>query len=79
MLVIRRRAGESIVIGEGIEIQVIEISGTRVKLGIQAPRQVPVVRKEVQLTAEENRTAAQAASPAALTRWAGLFHQQQES
>lgn len=46
VLVMRRKAGETIVIGEGIEISVIEISPTRVKLGVTAPREVPVVRKE---------------------------------
>ena len=59
MLVIRRRAGESIVIAEGIEIQVLETTPTRVKLGIKAPKEVPVLRKEVQLTGQQNRTAAQ--------------------
>lgn len=56
---IRRRAGESIVIAEGIEIQVLETTPTRVKLGIKAPKEVPVLRKEVQLTGQQNRTAAQ--------------------
>jgi len=59
LLVIRRRAGESIVIAEGIEIQVLETTPTRVKLGIKAPKEVPVLRKEVQLTGQQNRTAAQ--------------------
>jgi len=57
MLVIRRRAGESIVIAGDVEIEVLESSPTRVMLGIRAPNQVPVVRKEVWLTAGENRTA----------------------
>jgi carbon storage regulator len=57
MLVIRRRAGESIVIAGDVEIEVLESSPTRVKLGIRAPKEVSVVRKEVGLTADENRAA----------------------
>lgn len=59
MLVIRRRAGESLFIGEAIEVEVVEVSGGRVKLGIQAPRDVRIVRKEVLLSERENREAAQ--------------------
>jgi carbon storage regulator len=58
MLVVRRRIGEAIVVGEGVEIAVIEISPTRVKLGITAPREVTVVRKEIAGIAEDNRRAA---------------------
>ncbi len=59
MLVISRRAGESILIGEDIEIQVLETGPSRVKLGIKAPRAVPVLRNEVRLTRDQNRAAAQ--------------------
>jgi carbon storage regulator len=59
MLVIRRRAGESILIADGIEIEVLETSLTRVKLGIKAPKQVRVLRKEVRLTEDQNHAAAQ--------------------
>lgn len=58
MLVIRRRAGESILIAGEIEIEVLETTPTRVKLGIRAPKQVDVVRKEVGLIAGENLSAA---------------------
>lgn len=58
MLVIRRRAGESILIAGDIEIEVLETTPTRVKLGIRAPREVDVVRKEVGIIAGENLTAA---------------------
>lgn len=57
MLVLRRRVGESIAIGDGIEIEVVEISRTRVKLGVVAPRDVPVVRSETIAIAAENRRA----------------------
>jgi carbon storage regulator len=59
MLVIRRRVGESILIGDGIELSVIEIGNTKVKLGITAAANISVVRKEALLTREENRRAAE--------------------
>ena len=58
MLVIRRRAGQSIVIADGIEVQVIESGPHQVKLGIVAPREIAVARKEVLMTETENRRAA---------------------
>jgi carbon storage regulator len=57
MLVIRRRAGERLLIGDSIEIEVLEISPTRVKLGIVAPDSCTVMRKEVQITRNENLNA----------------------
>lgn len=57
MLVLRRRPGETIAIGTDIEIEVIEISRTRVKLGVRAPRHVTVLRKETLAVAAENRQA----------------------
>lgn len=67
MLVMKRRAGESFAIGDNIEIEVLEVSGPRVKLGIKAPDSVMIVRKEARLTREENITAAQPVAPDALT------------
>jgi len=58
MLVMRRRAGESISIGADIEIQVLETGPGRVKLGIVAPPHVPVTRHEAKLTREQNIAAA---------------------
>jgi carbon storage regulator len=57
MLVIRRRSGESLLIGDQVEIEILEIEGSQVKLGIRAPREIAVLRKEIQLTIEQNRTA----------------------
>lgn len=71
MLVMRRRAGESLLVGENIEIQVLQVSGARVKLGINAPPSVVIVRREVQITQDENRTAAHSISPGAI---ASLLH-----
>ncbi|MGQ0633626.1 MAG: carbon storage regulator [Planctomycetaceae bacterium] len=47
MLVLSRKIGERIVIEPGIEIAVVEVSGSRVRLGIQAPRAIGVRRMEV--------------------------------
>ena len=63
MLMIRRRCGESILLGENIEIHVMEVTGNRVKLGISAPRDVLVLRNELKLTEEFNREASRAVSP----------------
>jgi carbon storage regulator len=63
MLVLRRRPGESLVIGDEIEVEILEITPTRVKLGILAPDSVTVVRKEVQLTREQNVNAAKKVDP----------------
>lgn len=55
MLVIRRRAGETLVVDGVVEVTVLEITPSRVKLGIEAPATIVVARKEVVLTAEQNR------------------------
>jgi len=47
MLVLSRHRDESIIIGEDIEITVVEIRGDKVRLGVKAPREVPVHRREV--------------------------------
>jgi carbon storage regulator len=60
MLIIRRRAGESITIGDEIEVQVTEIGMNRVKLCISAPKEIQVLRKEVRLTRDANLAAAEA-------------------
>lgn len=60
MLVLTRRVGESIVIGNGIVVKIVEIRGDQIRVGITAPPQVTVHRQEVyeQIQAE-NREAAQ--------------------
>jgi len=47
VLVLTRKSSQSIVIGEEIEISVLAITGDKVRIGIDAPRSVPVLRKEV--------------------------------
>lgn len=68
MLVVTRKRGESIVIGDGIEIQIVSIGRTGVRIGIAAPRDIPVHRREVydQVVAA-NRSAATSAADAVTT------------
>jgi carbon storage regulator len=53
-----RREGDTILIGDEIEIVIAHIGRTRVKVGIRAPRSVPVIAKELKLVRDENRAAA---------------------
>lgn len=59
MLVLTRKKGQSIIIGDDIEITVVEAFGDQVRLGIKAPKEVAVHRKEIYLEIkEENEKAA---------------------
>ncbi|MFY9568293.1 MAG: carbon storage regulator CsrA [Acetivibrionales bacterium] len=61
MLVLTRKRDQSIVINENIEITVLDIQGDQVRIGIDAPREVSIHRKEVFVQiSEENRKAASA-------------------
>ena len=60
MLVLKRKAGESIIVSDNIEIKIIEVEEGRIKIGIDAPKEVSIIRKEVlDETKSENKTAAQ--------------------
>lgn len=56
MLVLTRKSNQSIMIGDEIEISVLAIMGEKVRIGIQAPRDVPVFRKEVYLEIQQERS-----------------------
>lgn len=57
MLILSRKKGESIRIGEDIEIFVTEVKGDKVRLGISAPEDMKISRAELYLTMENNREA----------------------
>ena len=77
MLVLTRKLGESITIGDDIRVSIIEIKGKQVRLGIEAPQQTVVHREEIyQRIQEENRMAA-LLSPLHLKK-IGAFWQKRE-
>ncbi len=53
MLVLTRKASQAIMIGEDVEISVLAVTGDKVRIGIEAPRAVPVYRKEVWLEIQQ--------------------------
>jgi carbon storage regulator CsrA len=61
VLIMWRRSGESFTVGE-VEIDVLDVRASRVKLGILAPDSVAIVRKEARITREENMAAALSAN-----------------
>jgi carbon storage regulator len=58
MLVIRRKVGQTLMIGEDVEVEILESAGSNVKLGIRAPRSVSVARKEIRVVGDQNRASA---------------------
>jgi carbon storage regulator len=66
MLVIRRRSGEALLIGGDIEIEILDTGSSHVTLGIRAPKNVVVLRKEIQITGQENVAASKEKSGAAV-------------
>jgi carbon storage regulator len=69
MLVLSRKVGQNIIIGEGIEVTIVELRGDQVRLGIEAPRDVPINRKEILgriRSPERSPPADEAPSPACL-------------
>ena len=67
MLALARKLGESIMLGNDIEVTLLEIKGDQVKIGISAPKSVPIYRKEIYLQIqEENKQAVQDVDMAAV-------------
>ncbi len=58
MLALTRKKGESLIIDNNIEFTILEIRGDQVKIGITAPKQVPIYRKEVYVQIENENKAA---------------------
>ena len=72
MLMMARREGETILIGDQIEVVIAHIGRTRVKVGIRAPREMPVLAREVKLVRDENLAAAARSEAALSTLLSGL-------
>ncbi|MCR4869516.1 carbon storage regulator, CsrA [Lachnospiraceae bacterium C10] len=71
MLALTRKKGESLVINNNIEITVMEVRGDQVKLGITAPKEVPIYRKEVYLQIQKENEASMKTD--VLSELKGLF------
>jgi carbon storage regulator len=56
MLVLTRKSNQSIMIGDEIEVSVLAIMGEKVRIGIEAPRSIPVFRKEVYLEIQQDQS-----------------------
>jgi carbon storage regulator len=69
MLIITRRAGERIVIGDDITVQVLEVQGNTARIGIEAPKSLPVYREEIWAAVKrENEAAAKASADTTVPR-----------
>jgi carbon storage regulator len=64
MLVLTRKSNQSVMIGDDIEVTVLSIIGEKVRIGIQAPREIPVFRKEVYLEIQQQNVATRASAQA---------------
>lgn len=75
MLALARKINQSIMIGNDVEITLLEIKGDQVKLGITAPKSVPVYRKEIYAQIqEENKSAGQAVD---MVQLKGIFEKKE--
>ncbi len=73
MLILTRKIGEAIAIGDNVKIQVIDVKGRQVRLGIEAPPDMTVHREEVSLRIQEQNRQAAGLMPADLAEVADLW------
>ena len=59
MLILQRKPGESLLIGEDIEVSILGIESGRVRIAVKAPKQVPILRSELKRAAATNHEAAE--------------------
>jgi carbon storage regulator len=55
MLILTRRVGETVMIGDGISVTVLDVKGNQIRLGIAAPKEIPVHREEVYVRLQEEQ------------------------
>lgn len=72
MLVLTRRAGESIVIGNDVTVTVLEVRGDQIRIGIDAPKDVPIHREEVYVQVQHENRGAVASAPGAADMLRGV-------
>ncbi|MDY3769958.1 MAG: carbon storage regulator CsrA [Lachnospiraceae bacterium] len=68
MLALSRKKGEALVINNNIEVTILEVKGDQVKIGISAPKEVPIYRKEVYLQIQDSNKEAMQADLEALKK-----------
>ncbi|MEC8188833.1 MAG: carbon storage regulator CsrA [SAR324 cluster bacterium] len=73
MLILTRKSGESITIGDDVKITVIEVKGKQVRIGIDAPRNYIIHREEVYIRIQEENKLAAEKTPVSLKGFKGLF------
>ena len=73
MLILRRRPGEALLIGDDVEIKVLEAGSWGVKVGIDAPRGITILRKELRMVREANCAAARQVEMGALAKTLQIF------
>ena len=66
MLVLTRKTSQAIMIGEDVEVSVLAVAGDKVRIGIEAPRAVPVYRKEVWLEIKQEGSRRASSDPASV-------------
>ncbi|MBG9586614.1 carbon storage regulator CsrA [Cytobacillus firmus] len=73
MLVLTRRIKESIMVGDDIEISILSIEGDQVKLGISAPKNVDIHRKEIYLSIQQENSSATQTEASAIESLSSFF------
>lgn len=63
MLVLSRKSGESILINDNIEVRIVEITNDKVKIGINAPKDIKILRSELCMIVESNKESAEKILP----------------
>ena len=76
MLILTRKSGESITIGDDVKVTVVEVKGKQVRIGIDAPRSYTIHREEVYISIQEENRRAAKESPLSLVGLKHLFGKQ---